>query len=557
MSDTVQRLSRTSQVVAMLARYRKAGILTGFDLGDAQEADAPDEEGDALAERFVDDLEAMGPAFVKLGQALSTRPDLVPASWIAALERTQDDATPAPIDDIEALVEQELGVRASKVFAAIDPDPMAAASLAQVHRAVLHDGRVVAVKVQRPDVAQAVRADLDVLSDLAGTADALTDAGRRLRLADWITEFRKTMLNELDYRTEAENLERFGRHFRTYPQLRVPRPLWDYVTPRLLVMEWIDGINVTRISGLRRTELDTGPATAELLHAYLDQVFVHGDIHADPHPGNVLLCNDGRIALIDLGMVATIPPRQRERLLKLVFAAVDGRGEDVARELVALGTRLEDFDESAYVREVSQVVSRYASASRRTSEGRMVLDLVRRATENGLRSPPEISLLGKTLLNLERVIDALSPGIDVKEEIESHLQSLLRDRLRKSLSPANLAAEAMELQELVREAPRKLSDTLSLLAANRLQVRLAGLDDSRLMENIQKIANRIASAVVIAALLLSSTQLMRMDVGPRLFGYPALAVVMFLIAAVLGLTLVVSAMRHDRNARPQERSGSE
>lgn len=552
----MQRLSRTSQVIAMLARYRSAGILTGFDLGEAEE-DPVDGETDELAERFVADLEAMGPAFVKLGQALSTRPDLVPASWITALERTQDDATPAPVDDIEALLEKELGVRASKVFSEIDPEPMAAASLAQVHRAVLRDGRVVALKIQRPDVACACRVDLDVLAGLAGTADALTDAGRRMRLADWIAEFRKAMLDELDYRIEAENLDRFARHLAGYARLRVPRPLWDYVTPRLLVMEWIDGINVTRISGLRRTEEDTAPATVELLRAYLDQVFVHGDIHADPHPGNVLLCPDGRIALIDLGMVATIPPRQRERLLKLVFAAVDGRGEDVARELVALGTRLEDFDESACVREVSQVVARYSGSARPTSEGRMVLELVRRSTECGLRTPPEISLLGKTLLNLERVVDALAPGVDVRREIESHLQSLMRERLRQSLSPTNLAAEAMELQELVREAPRKLSDALSLVAANRLQVRLAGLDDSRLMENLQKIANRIASAVVIAALLLSSTQLMRMEAGPTLLGYPALAVVMFLVAAVLGLMLVVSAMRHDRLARPVERTGTE
>ena len=206
----------------MLARYRRAGILTGFDLGEAEE-DPVDGETDELAERFVADLEAMGPAFVKLGQALSTRPDLVPASWITALERTQDDATPAPVDDIEALLEKELGVRASKVFSEIDPEPMAAASLAQVHRAVLRDGRVVALKIQRPDVACACRVDLDVLAGLAGTADALTDAGRRMRLADWIAEFRKAMLDELDYRIEAENLERFARHLAGYERLRVPR----------------------------------------------------------------------------------------------------------------------------------------------------------------------------------------------------------------------------------------------------------------------------------------------------------------------------------------------
>src|SRR5690606_27565917 len=171
-NDTVQQLSRASQVVAMLARYRKAGILAGLDLGDAVEPEAHTGAGDdAMAERFAADLEALGPAFVKLGQALSTRPDLVPAGWIAALERIQDDATPAPIGDIEALLGHELGVRAGKVFSAIDPEPMAAASLAQVHRAVLRDGRVVALKIQRPDVAAGVRADLDLLARLAGTAD--------------------------------------------------------------------------------------------------------------------------------------------------------------------------------------------------------------------------------------------------------------------------------------------------------------------------------------------------------------------------------------------------
>ena len=226
----MQRLSRTSQIIAMFARYRRAGIMTGFDLGELQEDDPADADADALAERFVSDLEAMGPAFVKLGQALSTRPDLVPASWIAALERIQDDATPAPVVDIQALLEAELGVRASKVFAEIDPQPMAAASLAQVHRAVLHDGRVVALKIQRPDVATTVRSDLDVLARLAGTADALTDAGRRLRLADWIAEFRKAMVNELDYRIEAENLDRFGRHLSGYELLRVPAPLWRPMT---------------------------------------------------------------------------------------------------------------------------------------------------------------------------------------------------------------------------------------------------------------------------------------------------------------------------------------
>jgi predicted unusual protein kinase regulating ubiquinone biosynthesis (AarF/ABC1/UbiB family) len=317
-------------------------------------------------------------------------------------------------------------------------------------------------------------------------------------------------------------------------------------------MDLVHGSKVTSVSGLRRTELDLATPASELMRAYLDQVFVHGDIHADPHPGTVLLCRDGRLALIDLGMVAQVPPRMREHLLKLLFAAVDARGEDVARELVAIGTRLEQFDDVAFSRDTGQLVARYATGGRRTSEGRLLLELVGCAAERGLRVPAEISLLGKTLLNLERVASVLDPAMDVRDLVESHLQSIMRAQLRRSFSSANLATEALEVQALLRDAPRKISDTLSLLAENRLQVRLDGLENSRLMETMQKIANRIAAAVVTAALLVSSAMLMRIETPTRLFGYPALAVVLFLVAAVLGLAIAISALLRDRKAKPNE-----
>ena len=261
------------------------------------------------------------------------------------------------------------------------------------------------------------------------------------------------------------------------------------------------------------------------------------------------------LALIDLGMVAQVPPRMRERLLKLLFAAVDARGEDVARELVAIGTRLEQFDDAAFSRDTGQLVARYATGGRRTSEGRLLLELVGCSAEHGLRVPAEISLLGKTLLNLERVADALDPQMDVRELVESHLQSIMRAQLRRSFSTANLASEALEVQALLRDAPRKISDTLSLLAENRLQVRLDGLENSRLLENMQKIANRIAASVVTAALLLSSAMLMRVETKAQLFGYPALAVLLFLVATALGLTIALSALLSDRKARPNEQRG--
>jgi ubiquinone biosynthesis protein len=549
-------LARTAQIVRFLAKYRSAGVFSGLDV-EASTADADPVIEDGRPEEFVSDLEALGPTFIKIGQALSTRPDMVPAPYLKALERMQDDVAPLPFADIKAAVEEALGVKLNQAFSEFEETALGGASLAQVHRARLRDGRAVAVKVQRPGIIDGIRDDLDALASLAGKADRWTDAGRRMRFSGWVHEFRKTLLAELDYRVEAENLERFNQHFAGYPELFVPQPVWDYTRARVLTMALVDGVKATDINGLRRTEQDLGPLASAVMRGYLDQVFVHGEIHADPHPGNLLVTNDNRIALLDLGMVAHVPPRRREQLLKLLFAAVDGRGEEVAAEAIGMGTRLEDFDEETYVREVGQMVARYAAGSgaRAQSEGRLVLDVTLLGSACGLRTPPELSLLGKTLLNLEAVSRALDPDMDVKRVVEDHLEHVMRERLKKSFSPARLASEAMEVQALVRDAPRKLSDILGLLAENRLQVRMTGLDDSQLMENVQKIANRISTGIIVAALILASAMLMRTDGGPRLFGYPALAFVLFSIAAVLGLGIVASALLRDRKAKPSETRG--
>ncbi len=555
MTETSRVLARNAQILRFLMKYRSAGVLSGFELEpgmdgvDAVEAGKPD--------AFVDDLEALGPTFIKIGQALSTRPDMVPPAYLVALERMQDDVAPLPFEVIHDAVEDALGVRISKVFESFDETPLGSASLAQVHRATLRDGRKVAVKVQRPGIVEQIRDDLDTLARLAGGVDRVTDVGRRLRFADWVHEFRRTLLAELDYRIEAENLDRFDAHFAAYPTLFVPKPVWDLTRPRVLTMELVEGTKVTDISGLQRTERDMAPLATALLHGYLDQVFVHGEIHADPHPGNLLYTRDGRLALLDLGMVAHVPPRTRERLLKLLFAAVDGRGEQVAAEGIAMGTRLEEFDEARYYRDVGQLVARYAAQSGATgqTEGKLMLDLVRLATACGLRTAPEMSLLGKTLLHLESVVHALDPELDMKRVVEAHLNDMMRQRLRKSLSPASLASEMMDLQELVRDAPRKVSNVLSLLSENRLRVRLTGLEESHLLESLHKIANRIAAGIVTAALILASAMMMDNPGGPRLFGYPAIALLLFLTGAALGIAIVLSALLGDKRARPNEERG--
>ena len=447
-------------------------------------------------------------------------------------------------------------MRPGHLFETVDDSPLGSASLAQVHRATRRDGRAVAVKVQRPNISEVIHNDLDALAAIASRADMATKVGRRVHFADWVHEFRKALLAEMDYVCEAENLERFRDHFREYPEIFVPAPLRDFSSRRVLTMELVNGHKVTELGGLFRTEHDVSHLAEALLRGYLDQVLVHGDIHADPHPGNLLVMDDGRLALFDLGMVVHVPPRQRDRLFRLLFAAVDGRGEEAARETIAMSTRLEDFEEERFLREAGQLVARYAAhAGQSASESRLLFDIVRISTACGLRAPSELSLLGKTLAHLETVCRALDPRLDVKHVVDRHLDNLMVGRLRRSLSPHRIASELMDLQSLAREAPRKLSDTLSLLADNRFQIRITGLEESRLMENLQKIANRITTGLIIAALIVAAAMMMRIETKAQLFGYPALALVLFLLAAALGVGVVLSALLRDRRARPREEPG--
>jgi Predicted unusual protein kinase len=544
-------MSRRSQILRLLLRYRNSGVFSGMNLDPGGVTELPP-EGDA--EQFVTDLEALGPTFVKLGQMLSTRPDMVPPDYIAALERMQENVAPVPLERIEEVIEKDLGAPVSRLFGSFDPVPLGCASIAQVHRATLRDGTPVAVKVQKPEVAVQLRSDLEVLRNFANAADRLTSIGRRVRLADWLNEFGKTLVAELDYCNEAENLARFGQHLAPFPELWVPQPVWDLSSHRVLTMELANGVRVDSIPDVRRTEESMEPLASALIRGYLDQIFVHGEIHADPHPGNLRVTPDKRLAIFDLGMVAHVPPRLRERLLKLLFAAVDGRGEEVAEEIIGISTRLEDYDEERYLRETGQMIARYAAHGNH-SEGRVVLDLVRIATACGLRTPPELSLLGKALLNLESVCRALCPDLDTRDVVEKQLQHVMRARLKKSLSAANLASEAMELQALMREGPRKVSDILALVAENRLQVRVAGLEESRLMESLQKIANRVAAGIITAALIMASSLMMKVETGLHFLGYPAFAMVLFLLGVILGLGIIASALMFDRRTRAREERG--
>src|SRR5436190_3138986 len=410
-------LSRYKDIVRLLLKRERIDLVRGaVDLdGDGTDDMATAEDARALA--F--ELEAMGPTFVKLGQLLSTRSDLLPPVYLRALSRLQDNVEPFPFEEVEAVVTGELGVRMAKAFQEFSPTPVASASLGQVHHAVLRSGREVAVKVQRPDIKGQIVEDMDVIEQIAALVDSHTQAGRRYGFADMVTEFRRSLLDELDYRREAANLDTLDHQLARYDRIVVPKPVDDYTTTVVLTMDWIDGRNVASLGNLARLDLDGTALATALFDAYLDQILVHGFFHADPHPGNVLVTDDGRLGLIDVGMVARIAPDMRDSLVKLLLAVSAGRGSDAADVMAEMGAKRESFDRERFRAEVAELLGRTREATVGDVQAGAVLgDVLRAGAEAGLRAPSELAMLGKVLLNLVEVARILDAHFEPNAAIE-------------------------------------------------------------------------------------------------------------------------------------------
>jgi ubiquinone biosynthesis protein len=542
-----EHLKRYKDITRLLWKYGRADMVRAVNLDPTL---PPDESDPSLVtgspEQLADDLEALGPTFIKLGQLLSTRSDLLPQPYLDALSRLQDQIEPFSFAQVEEIVSTELGVRLSKGFASFDSEPLAAASLGQVHRATLRDGREVAVKVQRPNIRQTILDDLEAFEEMSILLDRHTEMGRKIKFQGVVEEFRRTLLRELDYRREALNLVTLGKNLSEYPRIVVPQPYDDYSTSRVLTMEYVAGTKITDLSPLARIDIDGRALAEDLSRAYLDQILVDGFFHADPHPGNLLITRDGRLALLDLGMVARLDPRRQEQLLKLVLAITDGRGHEAADVALQMGTILEGHDEDRFRREVADLVaSAQSAAADQIQVGRIVFSMVRKAAECSVRPVPELSFLGKALLHLDEVSRILDPEIDPNRTVRDYADSLLRRHMLKRFSPERMLTSTLDLYDLAQQMPGRINTVLDSLANNKLQVKVHAFDETRLMSNLQKIANRIAVGIVLAALIVGAALLMQVRTEFTLFGYPGLAMLLFLLAAFCGFALVVSILVND------------
>jgi len=545
------RLKRYVEVARLFVKYGRGPLADDLSRDLPLSEPRAGQKGGEDPGELARDLEKLGPTFIKLGQLLSSRADLLPTPYLEALSRLQDRVEPFSFEEVEKIVEAELGTRISRAFSSFEPEPLASASLGQVHRARMRDGRPVAVKVQRPGIREGIAEDLEALRDLASFMDRHSSLGDRYQLEKTVETFGRTLVAELDYRREAQNLIRLSQNLERFERIVVPLPVEGFTTERVLTMELVEGRKITDLDPLTALDIDGTALADELFRAYLHQVVIDGFFHADPHPGNVFLTDDGRVALLDLGMVGLIPPGMRDGLFRLLMAIGEGQGDEAAERALALGEKqTEDFDETGFRSRVSAIVGDLAQSRLADVQlGRVVIAVARAAGEAGVRIPTELTMLGKTLWSLDEIGKTLDPSFDPAASIRGQAADLLRRRMAEKLSPGHIAAALVDAKEFVEEMPKRLNRILDLVSRNALRVKIDAIDENALITGLQKIANRIAMGVVLAALIVGAAIVMQIPTRIRILGYPALAMVLFGAAAIGGIALIGSILMTDRKQK--------
>jgi ubiquinone biosynthesis protein len=592
-----KHLPRLAAIVGLFTNYglrdfaKRQGLLnlegTSLAGADGDGEDGTAEKAKAFRKRLVE----LGAAYIKLGQVLSTRPDLLPRPYIDELERLQDDVPPMPFEQVEETLEQELRARISKLFESFEPEPLGSASLGQVHAALLRDGRSVVVKVQRPNLHAQLAEEIEFFRELAIFLTEHTSAGARVDIIGVVQQLERALVDELDYRTEARNAASFRKALATFPHILIPRVIDAYTTHKVLTTERIKGVKIDSIPPIARIEYEFADLAEEFAHAYLHQITDSGHFHADPHPGNVFIVlpgpdnprtpaeaaaddrrqrvrpgatalvesenaakaaavaapprDDPKLALIDFGMTAHLTGTMRDHVVRLLLAMAGNNGDVAAETLIEMGEAPDDFDRSAYIRDVSALVAKHTNQTvENTPAGVVLYEMITIAFREGLKLPAELTLLAKALFNLDAVTRSLDPNFNPTESIREYTSEIANKMARREMSPRRLFQIASETSNLIRNLPHRLDVLTQKMVSDDFAVRVDTPQLGSLLLGLEKVANRIFTGLVLGGLLVASGLLMAYQ--------RRLGIAGFLIAAAIGLWMVVTILISDRKSRKRK-----
>jgi ubiquinone biosynthesis protein len=497
---------RYLEMVRVIRKYHLLDVAMQLGQGNRLHSEAPaghSSGGDCAehADYLAKALEELGTCFIKLGQVMSTRPDLLPLSYITALSRLQDRVMPVPAKEIVAIIERELGTNLDALFQSFDRNPLATASIAQVHRATLHDGTLVVVKVQRPGVRQQVERDIAVLCEVARFITRYTSFGKRYGLLQMVQEIKQSLSQELDFQQEADNTRLISQGISEFEHLVTPQVYSEYLSRRVLTLRFFAGRHLSDVPQSELRQIDTTTLAQELFSAYLKQMVIDGIFHCDPHPGNVLLTDDGSLALLDFGMVGRFDDGQKEKLLLLLLAFAERQGDrvaDIYLEMIEVSERSELY---AFKQATCMLISRYHDMSNGRMEiGKVLLELAAVAQNYQMAVPSQLTLLGKAMLNLDGTLRVLAPELNPVQIIRDYIEQVMQKRALSHISMARAYTWFLDARHLLDNLPHRTDTIIDKIAHDQLTVHLK-IDHLDTM--IHEAARRVTLGMIISSIVLS------------------------------------------------------
>lgn len=509
--------------------------------------EAPDIARLTAAERMRLVLEELGPTFIKLGQILSTRPDVIPQSFVLEFEKLQDDVPSFPFEEVLAQISGELGGPVGQYYAEIDPVPLAAASIAQVHRARLITGEDVVIKVRRPGIVEVVESDISALMALAGLAERHISGSELYDPVGIVREFARTIRREMDFLREGHTIEKIRDNFIRTPWMYFPHVYWEQSSKAILTMEYIAGIKVSDREKLTELGLDVKLIARRGADSFLEMVLHHGLFHGDPHPGNVLILPNSVICLLDYGIVGRLDEDLKTFLTDLLTAVVSRDMDEIVSLLLFAGDISESLDVVALKRDIYNFIdSSYEIPLKEIEIGNVLMEFVEVITLHHIRISPDLMLLIKSLVLVEGMGRSLDPAFDMVE----HLRPFIAKALRQKISPLRISRDFNKIlfsyMNLARNIPRDLKEIINRINRNKFKIDLEHRGLDKFTTEFDRSINRLSISMILASIIIGSSIMMQIDKGPKIMDFPVFAFIGYTAAGIVGLWLVYAVIRSGR-----------
>lgn len=562
---SIRKIGVIGRTYRNLNRYRQIlGVFIKYGFGDLVDTLKIDEyieiglsmiqrhrrervEKSSRAERIRMALEELGPTYIKLGQILSTRPDLIQIDLVRELAKLQDEVPPFSFEQVQKIVEKELKSPLNEVYSSFEATPLASASIGQVHRATLADGEVVAVKVQRPGIHKIIEVDLEIMLHLATLAERHIEELAFHQPVKIVEEFAKTLEKELDYTIEAINLERVAQQFLNNPTVYIPKVYRDTTTTRVLTTEYVRGIKISQVDRIDAEGYDRKLITSRGAFICLSQIFDHGFFHADPHPGNIFVLPDNVICLLDFGMVGTIDLNTREDFVELVDSVVHRDEGRAAKYLLKITSWEEKPDMRRFEKDVADFIGQHLFKPLKDIKlGKLMHEILELSAQYRLRIFPDIFLMMKALSAVETIAGSLNPDFDMVKEAAPFIRRIKLARLSPKRIHKDILQLASRLHTFLQEFPEDLLEIMRLVKRNKLVMGHEIQGFERMLNTHDQISNRLSFSIIIAALIIGSALIVISNTPPLFYGISLIGIIGFLAAAVMGVWLLVAILKKGR-----------